>query len=772
MQSKVLIVGGRATKIAARLQTAGYSCATALTLVNLRSESLPSAVVIAATGTKAASSAIKAVKRIRKWQGLPLLLDGTDGEVGAEGKEVDSVAHNPQEMEKLLEASLKGPRQTSTEAFLRGRLDLLLGLSQAITHGASQVELAELVASRLADLLQCDDVSVLQVAENQADEAWLINARGQQFPIDLTVNPNLRRSLEVRAYVAEDGSALFPLDPEGDGLRSIQIKRRAALDQEEVEFVGALGLQLAAAAERDRTRAAVDRARASLEDAYLDKYRDLVEGNARLKAIDQRTNALVTVLSHDLRSPLNVLLGHAHLLVTDEGLPEQARKSADVIQRTSRKILGFVETQLEANRGHEQIVLFMRTLDIAELCHETVREFQILAGERGLALVADAPSPLFVNGDELKLRQVVQNLVTNAMHHANGATQVVVSAYLKSRPEGQVVQVDVCDNGSVEDATSLLLAFESGSGLGLPICREYVERHGGEIWIEARKGRGAEFSFTLPVGGGMDTVSRETRTWPRQTATVLLCSNDPVSIRAATLGLASQYRVETVRDGLAAFQRAKDLAPDIIVMDIFMPKRDGLATLRELKADASTSLIPVLLVSSDSEIGVRVRSLNLGVEGHVTKPFEPETLLQLVGRALQSSEFASGRRMAGVDLETGFLDYPGLVRRLQQELSRSMRYNRPLTLAALRPTAALQGVPLQSCAEALRKALRTVDIVGHLGEGVFVIALPETDLTNATTFARRLGERALGEGFGFTSKVADVGELGQIAERALEKVMT
>jgi signal transduction histidine kinase/CheY-like chemotaxis protein len=630
-------------------------------------------------------------------------------------------------------------------------------------------DLARQVTARLRTVLGCEQVQALKLEGQGPRKAFLLD-EGARLPVDLAVTPQLRRALELREPVESDAGWVVPLPVEGEGIAALVLKRQRPLEREERDFLEALSVALRDAAEREAARDVEARTRASLEAAYVDRYRELIEANNRLKALDRKKNELLAVLSHDLRAPLHVLIGHAHLLLTDKALTEPQRTSAEVIQRTSKKVLELVESLLEKSRGEGgRIALCTRSMDVAETCQETVRDLQILAREKGVALRAEAPLSLPVLGDEQKVRQVLQNLITNALAHAKGARNLVVRARLKTRPDGDVALVEVQDDGVVEDPNDLVLAFERSRGLGLAICRDYVERHGGEIWAEAPEGGGALFAFTLPIQVEGGDKAAEVRA---EAPLVLLAEDDPVLLRVASMALSGHYRVETARDGDEVLRRARALHPDVVVMGAFLPGRDGLDALRELKATPETRQIPVVLIAGSAEIGDKLRALDLGVVETLTKPFGVSALLTRVSTVLQRSRARPAMPTGpGIDPETGLFDHLGIVNRLQQEISRSARYARPLTLAVLKPSMP-PGEKVQACVTLVRRELRAPDVVGHLGGGVLALLLPETPMDSARALVSRLCAQLEAEHVTYRVRMADVRESSGDGEAVLEQLLS
>lgn len=767
---RVIIVGGRASSLAERLSARGYECETISRVTQLQKVGPADAVVLSTTG-RGAKAAVDAVRRAPALRTLPVLLDGAQVPPAlARRLDVDATFDSPEALERQLAASLKARRAAQRDELVRARLELLLELARDQRSGSVD-ELAGRLTARLRDVLGCEQVQALKLEGQGPRRAFLLD-EGARLPVDLAVAPSLRRALELREPVASEAGWVVPLPLEGDGVAALVLKRRQPLEREERDFLEALAVPLRDAAERTDARDLEARTRASLEAAYVERYRELNEANNRLKALDRKKNELLAVLTHDLRAPLNVLIGHAHLLLTDPQLTGGQKTSAEVIQRTSKKVLELVENLLEKSRGEDgRIVLFTRTMDVAETCQETVRDLQILAREKGVTLRAEAPLSLPVLGDEQKIRQVLQNLVTNSLTHAKGLTRLVVRARLKTRPDGDVALVEVRDDGVVEDPNDLLLAFERSRGLGLAICRDYVERHGGEIWAEAPPGGGALFSFTLPIKVEAERRAPEVRT---DAPLVLLAEDDPVLLRVASMGLSGHYRVETARDGDEVLRRARALQPDVIVMDAFMPNKDGLEALRELKGDASTRDIPVVLIAGSQEISEKLRTLELGAVDTLTKPFALSGLLTRVSAALQRSRARPAVPAGpGNDPETGLFDHVGIVNRLQQEISRSVRYGRPLTLAVLKP-AMPPGPRVQDCVNLVRRELRSPDVVGHLGNGTLVLLLPETPIDAARPLVARLCARLEAEQVSYRSRMADVRESageGE-AEAVLEQLLS
>ncbi len=771
MPNRVLIVGSRADSLVGRLQARGYEVETAIGAAALDrrdSHHKPDAVVLASTA-RIAPSLLAEVRKRGELRRIPILIDGSEGwRASLQRLDVDGVAESFEALERQLGASLKARRYVEHDDLIRKRLELMLEVTRLSVSGASVEALLRVVSARMSEGLGGERVALLQLESGNPSRGALID-QDERTPIDLAVAPSFRRALETREMVESEAGWVIPLGGETREVVALIIRRKQPLEQEERDFLQTVGLALSTAIERQQVQAVAARSQEALEDAYVERYKELVEANNRLRQLDRKKNDIMAVLSHDLRAPLNVLLGYAHLLITDESLPAPHKPGAEAIHRAGKKVLSLVETILEQARGADgRIVLFSREFDVSEACQDAARDLQILARERGIALRAEAPLSLDVFADEQKIRQVLQNLITNALKHARNATEVVVRAQLRKRPDGDVALIEVRDDGVVADPSQVLMAFDRSNGLGLSICRDLVERHGGEIWAEAPADGGAIFAFTLkmPAGQQKELPARST-----SEPLVLLVDDDPIFSRIATLGLSGHYRVELARDGHEAVARARVLRPDVIIMDVFMPNRDGLDALRELQSRPETGAIPVILLSARPELPERVKPSELGAADFIAKPMPPTVLLARVQAAVQRSRGRPNLAVGpGNDPETGLYDHIGVANQLAQELTRSVRYGRPITLAVLKP---LQnpGERLRACAQAVRRQLQPPDFVGHLGQGVFVVVLPETDQAAGQALVGQLVGGLADEKVPYRSRMLDTPEIEGGAEDLLERLL-
>jgi PleD family two-component response regulator len=259
---------------------------------------------------------------------------------------------------------------------------------------------------------------------------------------------------------------------------------------------------------------------------------------------------------------------------------------------------------------------------------------------------------------------------------------------------------------------------------------------------------------------------------------VLVVEDEPEIAAELTEILRTRYRVELARDGAEGLAKARALQPDLLVMDVFLPRMDGLDAAVALKSSTDTADIPVILVSAHQGVAEKVRALNLGAVDYLGKPFQAMELLNRTERALKLARTerelqrsVNLLKRSGSDPDTGLLDRTGLESRLEPEVARCRRYGRSLALAVLRPTTFL-GEKVRSCAALLRQRVRAPDVVGYLGNGVFALVMPECTGDQARGVLHRLAtELERGAGTPFRCQAVDIGESDTPAEALLERLL-
>lgn len=368
-------------------------------------------------------------------------------------------------------------------------------------------------------------------------------------------------------------------------------------------------------------------------------------------ALEARTS-MIASLSHELRTPMTAILGYADLICEDESVRD-SRDHASVIRRAGEHLLGLLDAVLDLSRLEAgRLELERIAFSPLELAEDVVRLFAVRAAERGVELRAEAsfPFPAEVRSDPLRTRQILANLVSNALKFTEEGA-VVVRARFDER-EG-AMEFEVADTGEGMSEAQLRRLFapyaqaevstarrRGGSGLGLYLSRQLAERMGGTVSARSEPGVGSVFALRLPVEGcalllrdaGEAAASRAAQ-GPASAergldARVLLAEDGPDNRRliAAFLRRAGAV-VHTVETGVGAVRAVREgEGPfDVFLLDLQMPEMDGISAARELRALGVGA--PLIALTAHAMRGDRERCLAAGFDDYLSKPVDRATLV-------------------------------------------------------------------------------------------------------------------------------------------------
>jgi len=371
-----------------------------------------------------------------------------------------------------------------------------------------------------------------------------------------------------------------------------------------------------------------------------------------------RTHFLARI-SHDIRTPLNAILGSADLLSQTSLSPDQ-REYVSMFQRNCRRLVALINDFLDFSRIEAGAVRIERVpFRLRQIVDDIVRTFNESASRKGVALNVDiAPGvPDQLSGDPLRIQQVLTNLLSNALKFIREG-RVDIRVRVDGADPCRHVRFEVADTGpgiTPADQEKVFAAFTQlsnqgpdqvvGSGLGLTICRELVQTMGGEIGVESEPARGSTFHFTVPLA--LSQLVQAVSVSSDSQHSVALRAGGPLRILMAedtedNRNLLRHFLrgqpldIEFVANGaeaLEAVRRSGDF--DLILMDIDMPVLDGHAATRQIRRwEAVTGRSPVPIVAlSAHAIEEEVRAcLDDGCVAHVAKPVDQATLIDTIER--------------------------------------------------------------------------------------------------------------------------------------------
>ncbi len=403
--------------------------------------------------------------------------------------------------------------------------------------------------------------------------------------------------------------------------------------------------------------------RRALEQAVQERTQHIEaqkEQIARLLEQAQHSNELksefLANMSHEIRTPMNGVLGMTALALSTElseeqrGYLETVHYSADSLLQVLNDILDF--SKIEAGRLDIECVGFA----VRTIVEEAVKSFRFAAQQKGLDLqvVCDDDVPEQAGGDPGRLRQILTNLVGNAIKFTQQGEIRVTVQLLESGPTGPLVAFRVQDTGIGISAESLPIIFEQfrqadgsmtrkygGTGLGLAICRRLAELMGGSLTVTSELGLGSEFSCTLRLTNSWPTVDvREplghTPTVP--SLRILVAEDNEVSRRLVNRLLTRQgHLVSAAVDGREAVAQHATGGLDLIFMDMQMPELDGLEAVRAIRhaEKGSGRRTPIVMLTANAMQGDRERCIESGADGYLTKPV---SAAQLQAAVIQYAE--------------------------------------------------------------------------------------------------------------------------------------
>lgn len=387
------------------------------------------------------------------------------------------------------------------------------------------------------------------------------------------------------------------------------------------------------------------------------------ELNSQLQEAIQSKLAFYTNVSHDLRTPLTLIAEPIAQLVNAPNLDQRqqslvrlADKNTKILRRLINQILDFRKFE------NGKLSLKLTEVDFRKAAEEWVDSFREVARQRDIRLTLDAPDggDIHLALDAEKMERVFFNLIANAIKYTpdNGTIRV------SYRTDGKTLTLRVADTGigiSHEDLGNIFDRFfmvdqvrPHGSGIGLSLVKAFVELHNGTITAESVVGKGSVFTVTIPVTHVSETSAVPDRLISREEANAELAKIDDDSITSPSAAtdtdkprekprlliiddnddirdlvadiLGDEYEIHQAADGREGLAKAARLVPDIIVCDIMMPVMDGLECCRKIKAEISTSHIPVVMLTACSLDEQRVEGYESGADGYISKPFNGQLL--------------------------------------------------------------------------------------------------------------------------------------------------
>ena len=442
----------------------------------------------------------------------------------------------------------------------------------------------------------------------ESGESLLVN-NTEQEPL-YQHNPLL---LDTRAEVAiplRVGSRII-------GVIDIQSTQESAFSQDDVSVLQSLA---------DQVAVAIDNARSYELSQQLIKD---------LREVDQLKSQFLANMSHELRTPLNSIIGFSRVIIKgiDGPITEMQSQDLTAIYNSGQHLLGLINDILDLARIEAgKMELNFEEVHLSEMVTSVMSTAKGLVKEKPIQLIPKVPADMpTVRGDTMRVRQVLINLLSNASKFTDEGTITVETKVQKGpngKPEALISVIDTGPGISAEGQEKLFKAFSQvdgsatrksgGSGLGLSICANLVQLHGGRISVHSLEGKGSTFWFTLPLfNQPMDEI-------PEGKKVVLAIDDDPQVISLYERYLNPQgYYVVPLTDPSRAKERILELKPFAVTLDIMMPGTDGWTVLTDLKSDPETRDYPVVICSIMEQTD---KGFSLGASDYLVKPILEDDL--------------------------------------------------------------------------------------------------------------------------------------------------
>ncbi|MEW6108586.1 MAG: response regulator [Nitrospirota bacterium] len=472
---------------------------------------------------------------------------------------------------------------------------------------------------------------------------------------------SIKKALDKKSYVR--GHEITVTDSEG---REFDVKLNAAVlkDKNHTHF-GTIYILHNLKDEIDLKSALENKTREleelnkNLEKKVLDRTEELERTNKELERMNQLKGRFISNISHELRTPLNSILGFSNVLIekTFGELNENQERYIRNIYSAGRHLLELINNVLDIAKieaGKYEMVY--ETFRVYDLIDEVLNIMTPFAENKFIEIEVNIGEDVnLITADRVKIKQILYNLISNAIKFTPEGGKVGIRVEQEGDSETYSIwdqskiaflKFSVWDTGvgigpgdkdrifdEFEQVDTTLSREYGGAGLGLALSKKLVELHGGNITVESRLGEGSTFAFTIPVTSPVEAVKTEEPEaiglnfpWMKEEAPLILVVEDDTSTaELLTLHLTQAgYKVAHAFNGEEAIEKAKNMKPFAITLDVMLPKKDGWEVLQTLKSDSQTSEIPVII---HSIVDNKDLAFALGATDYLLKPLDKDALL-------------------------------------------------------------------------------------------------------------------------------------------------
>lgn len=405
-----------------------------------------------------------------------------------------------------------------------------------------------------------------------------------------------------------------------------------------------------------------------LYKANIKKEREFSEYKLKtVKTLNENKINFFTNISHDIKTPLSLISAPLDVLLNDKNTSPENKENLNLIKKNRDRLLQLINDILDfrAMETENKLKLQVSKINMEAFLEDIYKSFNKTCLKNEIKLKINNKSVRNIYIDINKTKRILWNLISNAINYSPIGGIITIDCYISPNANPYLVFL-IRDNGKGFSEEELKYAFEpyykgtklnhhlnSGTGLGLSIVKNLVEAHRGDIKIESNPKGGSIFTVTLPYRRRdydeqelnrdktfktpelkvNDTIINKSKyNFPR----VFVVEDNPELNKFLTNFLKDSYRTYSFFNGEDAFQAAKNKAPDLIISDILMPVMDGYSLCKKIKAEFSTSHIPVVLLTANNTLNQKVEGMEKGADLYLTKPFNPDFLLASINSIINN----------------------------------------------------------------------------------------------------------------------------------------
>lgn len=400
-----------------------------------------------------------------------------------------------------------------------------------------------------------------------------------------------------------------------------------------------------------------------LEELVAGRTRELREAKDEAERANQAKSRFLAHISHEIRSPLHVMLLNAGILEGDPSLAPEPLKGIKTIQNSGKHLAAIINNVLDMSKIEAgRVTLVEAPFDVGAMLDEVAQMFSADVASRGIELTIERPSepPPSLVGDGDKVKSILINLVSNAAKFTRGGSIRVTSTWSAVDEVAVLVEIVVADSGigiSEREREKIFQPFvqldggahAGGTGLGLAISLAYARLMGGDLSLESAPGAGSRFKVTFVAQRraveqmrASEATTPAAATAPVQSKVLIVDDIDVIRDGAAVVLAKHGFDTRTAADGATGLSVHDEWIPDVVLMDMRMPGMNGVEAIRQLRAGGSRAVIGA--VTAGAYADDEREALRAGADFFVRKPFDEQELLDGLGRVL------AARRVARQDL--------------------------------------------------------------------------------------------------------------------------